>query len=60
MMTMGGAVEHGARPGGVLAAEADVDAAGEMGGGEFDGVADVEDLGSLVAEFEDLIECRRA
>src|SRR5580704_6635492 len=40
------AVEDGACPGGILAAESDVDAAFEMGGGEFGGVARVEDLGA--------------
>ncbi len=57
MMTMGRvAVEYGAGPGGVLAAETDVDAAGEVALGKFGGVADVEDLRARVAEGQDFVE----
>ncbi len=50
------AIEEGADPGCVLAAEADVDAAEEMGGCEFCGVAGIEDLGALCLEFEECVE----
>ena len=57
MITMGlVAIEHRAGPGGVLAAESDVDAAGEMALGELGGVADVEDLRARISQVEDFVE----
>ena len=54
-----GAVEHRARPGGVLAAESDVDAAGEVTLGVLGGVADVEDLSARVSHAQDFVEIDR-
>jgi len=53
------AIEEGADPGCVLTAEADVDASGEMSGGEFGGVAGIEDLGALRLELEEGVEGER-
>jgi hypothetical protein len=52
-------IEHGAGPGGVLPCEADVDAAGEVGGGELVGIAGVKDLGALRLHGEDGFERER-
>ena len=49
-----GAIEHRASPGGVLPAESDVDAAGEVTLGILGGVADVEDLSARVSHPKDL------
>ena len=51
-----GAVQHGSGPGGILASQADVDAAREMSFGVFGGVADVENLGPRVSQVQNLIE----
>ncbi len=55
----GCAIEHGARPGGELADEADVDAAGEMAGGEFGGVSGIEDLRAAGLQLQDLVKGQR-
>ncbi len=54
-----GRVEDGARPGCVLAAEADVDAAGEMAFCVLGCVADIENLRTCVAHSENPIEINR-
>ena len=51
-----GAVEDRARPGGVLAAESDIDAAGEVTLGVLGGIADVEDLSARISHAEDFVE----
>lgn len=51
--------EDGAGPGGVLAVQADVDAAGKMRGGELFRVARVEDLRAGVLQIENAIEFER-
>jgi hypothetical protein len=51
-----GAIKNGARPGGVLAAESDVDAASEMSFRVLRGIAHVENLGAAIAESENLVE----
>ncbi len=51
-----GAVEHRTRPGGVLPAQSDIDAAGEVALGILGGVADVEDLSARVSHPQDLVE----
>ena len=53
------AIEDRAGPGGVLAAEADVDAASEMSGGEFGGVARVENLRAGGLQSQNGIERER-
>ncbi len=54
-----GAVEHGAGPSGVLAAEPDVDAAGQVTLGVLGGIANVEDLRACIAHPQDFIELDR-
>ena len=51
-----GAVEHGARPGGVLAAESDIDAAGQVALGVFGGIANVQNLRACVSHAQDFVE----
>ena len=54
MITIGlAAVQDGARPGGILAAQSDVDAAGEVPLGIFGGVADVENLSARISHSQD-------
>ena len=53
------AIEHGADPGGVLAAQADVDAADEVGAGEFCRVAGVENLRVFLLQIQNLFEGER-
>ena len=47
-----GAVEHGACPSGVLTAETNIDAAGQVALGVFGGVADVENLRAGIAQTQ--------
>ena len=51
-----GAVEHRARPGGVLPAQSDVDAAGQVTLGVLGGVTHVEDLSAVVSHSKNLVQ----
>ena len=53
------AIEHRARPRGVLAAQPDVDATGDVILGILGGIADVENLSARVSHPKDLVEIDR-
>ena len=53
------AIENGSGPGGVLAAEADVDAAGEVSGTKFLGIASVENLRAFGLQGEHGVQRER-